>query len=79
MKKYNYYKKQTIKEQQLQTQVFYKTLSKLNMRSAPTKMSNIIIVIPKDQKVLYLETIDNIWYKVKYKKYIGFCMKKFLK
>ena len=77
MKKYNYYKKQTIEEQH--PKIFYTTISKLNMRSAPTKASDIITVIPRNQKILYQKNIDDIWYKVKYQNYIGFCMKEFLK
>ena len=76
MKKYNYFKKQ-IKKQQLQ--IYYITTSKLNMRFAPNKNSDVITVIPKNQKVLFQQTIDETWYKIKYQDYIGFCMKEFLK
>ena len=48
------------------------------MRLAPTKNSDVITVIPKNQKILYQKTIDDIWYEIKYQDYIGFCMKEFL-
>lgn len=82
MKKYNnYYKKQPIIKEQQQTepQVFYITKSKLYLRSTPVKGNNVITIMPKDQKVIYLETANDYWYKVKYQNYIGYCMKEFLK
>lgn len=80
MKKYNnYYKKQSIIKEQQQSQISYITASKLYLRSTPVKGNNVVTIMPKDQKVIYLETVNDNWYKVKYQNYIGYCMKEFLK
>lgn len=82
MKKYNYYYKKNndiLKTSKKETEVTYTTISKLNLRSQPKKQDNVVIIIPKDQKVIYLDQIDNDWYKIKYQDYIGYCMKEFLK
>lgn len=64
------------------TKKFYMTTtSRLNMRAGTSKEDDILLIIPKGQKVLVLcnQCYHEDWYYIKYKDVTGFCMKEFLK
>ena len=55
------------------------TTHPLNLRKQASLQAGIIIVIPKDTKVVCQDCQNENWYCVKYENYTGFCMKEFLK
>ena len=57
---------------------YMNTIVKLNMRSGPSKEDDVLIIIPKGQKVLCEQCYHKDWYYVKYNNTTGFCMKEFL-
>lgn len=55
------------------------TGSTVNLRSSPSKSASILTSIKVRQEVELVEKISDDWCKIKYNKYEGYMMSKFLK
>lgn len=51
-----------------------KTKDSINCRIEPSLVSKKICVIPKGSIIDIIKKIDNRWYKIRYKEYIGYCV-----
>ena len=63
----------------IQAQDIYKTSANLNLRILPTTSSGIITVIPCGNQIILLKHINNEWAEVKYKGYVSYVSKKYLR
>ena len=55
------------------------TCQYLNVREAPTTGASILLIIPKNTKVIILDDTNENWYKIRVEEIgYGFCMKEFI-
>ena len=55
------------------------TCQHLNVREAPTTGASILLIIPKNTKVIILDDANEKWYKISVGEIgYGFCMKEFI-